>query len=137
MTDHPNVSRTWATFRVWGKHLNPDEVTYLMGMSPSASHKAGDKRGKSGIHKHGYWGITSQDRVSSRDLEIHLEWLVAQLESVQAQVVELNRNADTQADIFCFRETESVNAGIVFSPALMGRLAMLNLKLGLDIYFAF
>lgn len=137
ITGHHNVSRTWATFRVWGKHLEPEQITRLLGIIPTRAFKAGDKRGQSGIWKHGYWGITSQDNIDSRDLGVHLEWLLGQLEPKQAEVVELTHKPDIKADVFCFWELEAVNVGIEFSPEFMGRMARLNLKLGLDTYFAF
>jgi hypothetical protein len=70
-------------------------------------------------------------------LEEHIAWILDQVEPVHNQLRELMQHPGVSADLVCFWESESVNAGIVFSPAIMGRIAALNLTLGIDIYFAF
>jgi len=138
MMDTLDASRTGATFRVWGKDLDPDEVTAQLGITPSETFKAGDQRGKSkgAIWKEGHWEISSEDHVSSKVLETHIEWLLDQLEPVHVQFTNLLSTGGVSADIFCFWEFSTHNAGIILSPSLIRRLAKLNLELDLDIYFA-
>jgi Domain of unknown function (DUF4279) len=139
MTAHPAVTRTWATLRISGDRLDPDNVTTRLGIAPSRSHKAGDRHGEQGrmIWKHGQWSLTSQGVIESTDLELHIEWLLDRIEPMHEKLQEITQQPDVTADIFCFWESESVNAGIDLAPSLMGRVASLRLSLGLDIYFAF
>lgn len=139
MTAHPAVTRTWATFRIWAKSLDPEDVTLRLGIMPSDSFKAGDRRGKDGrnIWKHGRWSLTSQENVVSTELEAHIEWIFERIEPAREQLSELMQQPGVKADLFCFWESESINAGFAFSPTIMGRAAALNLTIGIDIYFAF
>lgn len=139
MSAHSGVTRTWATLRIWAKSLDPDTVTLRLGIGPSDSFKAGDHRGKDGrnIWKHGRWALTSQEIVVSTDLVKHIEWVLDQIEPVREHLRELMQQPGVRADLFCFWETESINPGIEFSPAVMERVAALNLPIGIDIYFAF
>jgi hypothetical protein len=69
-------------------------------------------------------------------LQEHIAWILDQVEPVHSQLRELMQHPGVSADLFCFWEAESVNAGVGFSPSIMGRLAALDLTLGIDIYFA-
>lgn len=139
MNAHPGVTRTWATLRIWAKSLDPDTVTLHLGISPSEAWKAGDRFGKDGrnTRKHGRWALTSQEQIVSTDLVAHIEWILEQVEPMHDQLRELMQQPGMHADLFCFWETESINPGIEFSPAVMERAAALNLTIGIDIYFAF
>lgn len=135
MSDNPNANRVYATLRLWGKALDPDRVTRLLHLTPSAYHRLGTPRGKKGIWPHAYWEIDSENQVVSTDLALHIEWLLNQIEPVQADFMAL-RATEIHADIFCFWESLTGHGGPVFSPLLLRRIAALNLTLGLDIYFA-
>lgn len=134
MIDNPNASRAFATLRMIGKDLDPDEVTERLGLNPTNSHKQGDVRGH-GTWPQGYWEITSQARVVSTDLALHIEWLLDQIEPVREEFISLI-SSGIRADMFCFWESQTGNGGPSFKPKLMARLANLDLELGLDIYFA-
>jgi hypothetical protein len=138
-SSHPSVTRTWATFRIWGKYLDPADVTSRLKITPSRSFKAGDPHGEQGVYqwKHGYWGLTSEERMSSTDLGEHLEWLLDQLEPIKHELQTLIQESDNRADLFCFWESESINPRLGLNPSILGRIAALNLRLDLDIYFAF
>jgi hypothetical protein len=135
MPKNENLSRTFATFRLIGKDLDPDAVTSLLGLEPTRMFRKGDRRGETKVWPHGYWGITSQGTVETTDLAVHIEWLLAQLEPVREQLTSVVRG-DVKADVNCFIESGTGHGGPTFSPQLLARIAALNLELGLDIYFA-
>lgn len=135
MPENPNTNRTHATLRLWGKHLDPDDVTRRLRCVPSEYHRLGDRRGKSGTWSHGYWALYSEHQVRSTDLALHLEWLLDHIEPVQSQLAALMAE-DIHADFFCFWESLTGHGGPNFSPALLRRLGAVGLELGLDIYFA-
>jgi len=133
--ENENVSRTFATFRLIGKDLDPDTATSLLGLNPTRMFRRGDKRGESKVWLHGYWEICSQDVVKTTDLAVHIEWLLEKLEPVREQLGSLIKG-EVKADIDCFFESLTGHGGPTFSPRLLARIASLNLELGLDIYFA-
>jgi hypothetical protein len=133
MGDNPNAKRTFATLRIWGKLLNPDDVTTRLRINPSEKHAFGDRRGNKGTWTQGYWGITSEGTVVSTDLAMHIAWLLDRIEPVRENFSALRTDA-VHADVFCFWESSTGNGGPRFPPHLLRRLADLSLELGLDIY---
>jgi hypothetical protein len=139
MPENANTSRTWATFRVWGRTLNPNDISRRLELVPSEAFKAGDPRGSSGNNgawRHGYWSLSSRDQLSSSDLQLHIEWLLDQLEPAREEIKTLILSSELQADIFCFWESATGHGGPVFSPAFLRYFASFELALGIDVYFA-
>ena len=136
MPENANASRTFATFQLWGKELEPDKVTKALGLTPFKSFKRGDQRTETKKWPHGYWGITSENEVSSTDLALHIEWLLDRLEPAGSQLKMIMAEPSVKSDISCFWESRTGHGGPSFGPKLLGRIAALNLELGLDIYFA-
>ncbi len=136
MPDNPNASRTWATLRIWGRDLDPDSVTALLGVVPSKSFRRGDQRNPRSVWPHGRWSLTSEGQMTSTDLEAHIQWLLDRIEPRGAGLAALREDASVKADVFCFWESATGHGGPEFSPALLSRLGALALPLGIDIYFA-
>ncbi len=134
MTEIVTASQTEATFRMSGNTVDPHEITAVLGIMPSKAFKAGDPRGKSAQWKHGQWSLSSEDHVSSTELQTHIEWLLDQLEPVQARIRSLLSKGDIEADIFCYWQFETFNAGLVLTAPLLKRLGDFNIDLDLDIY---
>ena len=135
MAENPNCQRTWATFRLGGTLLDPDEISTRLGIQPSHAHKRGDQRGHKGTWPKGIWTLTSEDQVQSTDLQQHIEWLLDQLEPVQPTIDMLVTGQHLEADVFCFWESATGQGGPMFSANFLERFARLHVDLGLDIYF--
>jgi hypothetical protein len=125
------ILRTYATLRLMGENLDPQRVTAQLGITPSQTHRAGERSKFGGVYPTGYWALTSKDALDTEDLEEHIDWLLRQVEPISVQWLE--QQAGVRADVFCFVEINS-GAGLPFSSTLLGRLAALNLLLDLDIY---
>ncbi len=136
MSDDTRSGRTWATLRILGEHLDPSDVTARLQIVPSRAFIKGDRRGTDGVWRHGYWGMTSQDKVQSMDLQLHIAWLLKQLEPVQVELKVLIAQEGIKADVFCFWEIATGNTGLVLSSETLGLLGKLNLELAVDIYLA-
>src|SRR5690349_13579475 len=102
MRENPNASRTWASFRIWGMERAPDEVSTCLNIIPSELHRIGDPHGKNKTWKHNSWHLTSEDQISSANLEVHISWLLDQLEPARAELLALLAEPNVQADIFCY-----------------------------------
>ena len=141
----PWKSRGWATLRLFMDSLIPEEVTARLGVEPSEWHRRGESvqysygeelewRGRP--WRSSSWRLCSERHVPTTDtaLELHIAWLLDQLGAAQAEGKFLAlHQEDVQADVFCFWEARG-NAGLTLSAEVMGRLAALDLTLGLDIY---
>ena len=99
-----------ASFRVFGKQLDPLTVTIALGLPPDLAHRAGEPRlhrsGKGrvveqGVYREGLWSMSSKPWVNSPVLSTHLEWLLDQLEPVRNHVRDL-LVAGHGVDFFCY-----------------------------------
>lgn len=124
----------YATLILKGMGLNPDEVTTFLGINPSMSFKCGDKRGVTGIWKHNFWSLSSQEQIGSNNLAIHLEWLMSQLEPVESNLSELLDRKDIEGEISCFWILPTDHEIFTISPALLSKISMLNLGFSVDVY---
>ena len=134
MPHNPNVGRTWATIRLTDADLDPADVTRRLGIEPTTAFRRGDAFGRGFARTLGSWELTSEGQVATNDLEEHLAWLLDRIEPTSGPFNAVRADG-IDADIFCFLETRG-HGGPTFSPHLMGRLAALELVLGLDIYCA-
>ncbi|HZS93431.1 MAG TPA: DUF4279 domain-containing protein [Chloroflexota bacterium] len=130
--ENGNCCTTWATFRMWGPEVNPDELTVLLGIKPTESRKVGDVRGKR-TFDFGMW-VLSTKGLGTTNLETHIQVLLDRLDATNTSVRELIASGKFKADIFCFWESPTRNGGPSFSPHLVARIATLGAPLGLDIH---
>lgn len=134
MPKNENTPRIYATFILRGKELDPQVVTEQLGIIPSRSFKRGDKRTEQKRWPHGFWGLTSDERIHSTDLASHIEWVTNQLEPVRQRLLELMDVKNIDAEISCFWILPTSHDGLSLSSELLERIASLGLKLNLDIY---
>jgi Domain of unknown function (DUF4279) len=128
-------SRTYAGLRIFSTELDPDAVNRSLGVEASHSHVTGDPVGRmGGRRKSGAWILSTEDRVTSKDLKRHVDWLLDAIEP-KAEAFTALIGAGAMADIFCYWESRSGHGGPDLSPRQMARLVRLNLSLGLDVYF--
>ena len=132
MPENPYLRRVWATLRIMGDDLDTDFITERLGLVPAHAHRRGEERVPGHQWSHGQWSLTSRDQLLPTDLEDHVAWILDRIEPVREQFLDIC-NGDVEADIFCFLECYGYG-GPEVSPVLIGRLARLDLKLGLDIY---
>jgi hypothetical protein len=135
MPHNPNVGQAFATLRLQADDLDPDQVTKSLGVTPSEAFRRGDPFGRGGLRRrHGHRALCSEGRVASNDLGEHIAWLLDLVEPASDALARL-RSQGVDADVFCYLESRA-QGGPEFSPTLKGRLALLNLALGIDIYCA-
>lgn len=135
MSDNLMLASVFATLRLYHDSLAPDEITQLLGITPTDSHRRGEVHGpRAQAWKQTHWSLTSQDQPIPRDLEPHIAWVLDKVEPVRTQLMMLIESG-VEADMFCFLSCYGMG-GPSLSPQLMGRLAALQLPLGLDIYGA-
>ena len=115
--------------------MDPDSVTRQLGIDPIYSHQRGDRRNpKAPPYKHGMWALRTKRILLTTDLEEHIVWILDRMEPVRAQFMGL-RVAGVSTDIFCFLEAVG-HGGPVFQPSTLGRIAALDLQLGIEVFYA-
>ena len=128
--------RSKVTLRIIGDNLSPDEITKLLGVSPTKSEKKGDvtigKVSKTQrVAKTGRWSIESNlpDEI---DVEIKINNLLDIVSNDNHVWSEINNKYKT--DIFCGLFMEAENRGFSLSVKTLNRLASLGIEVGFDIY---
>lgn len=119
--------------RIFGKALEPDEVTARLRIEPSYAHRPGEKHDRTGRPlPYGMWHLSSEHRVDPHELEEHISWILDQLEPVREAVQEFKSREGVQVDLYCLWEIEG-NGGVVFTPAVLARVVSMNLALGVKL----
>ncbi|WP_439449279.1 DUF4279 domain-containing protein [Stenotrophomonas sp. ATs4] len=126
-----------VTLRFFGDDLLPEEVSALLGVTPTASHHKGQefKGSHSGavrIARFGSWRLSAARR-EPEDLEAQIFEILDQLTDDLAVWQSLAR---FRPDLFCGLFMGSSNDGVSLSPRVLLALGERGIELGLDIYDA-
>ena len=129
------VSETQASLRFFGDDLNPNELTALLGGTPSTCTSKGDlirskTTGSERIAKTGSW-IVSAERREPGDLDAQIEELLSPLSKDLSIWRSLGRY---QPNLFVGLFMQESNEGIEINPHSLSSLAERGILLGLDIY---
>ncbi|SEF24340.1 DUF4279 domain-containing protein [Variovorax sp. NFACC27] len=131
-----NISRSVATLRVAGDALDPEEITRLLGRSPTRAYRKGDAiAAGSGtrIATFGHWQLHAKD-AEPEDVNRQVAELLARL-TQDLQVWSLIAR-QYRLDLFCGLFMREHNEGVSLSPATLHSLGQRSIKLDLDIYAA-
>ncbi len=99
--------RTFATFRVAGDNLVPDDLTAMLGIRPTLAYAKGqlysrgprspNLRGRTGV-----WSLRTDDEVQSRRLSDHIEWLLGKIAPNQEKLTRFIEQNALHAVMSCF-----------------------------------
>ena len=129
------IDHSVATLRFFGDDLVPDEITALLGASPTESCRKcqeliGSKTGIVRITKTGSWRLSAARR-EPEDLEAQIVEILGQLTQDLSVWESL---ANYQPDLFCGLFMGSSNDGLTLSAKVLLSLGQRGIALGLDIY---
>ena len=124
-----------ATLRLFGDDLIPEEVSALLGASPTEAHHKGEelvgrRTGNKRIAKTGSWHLQAARR-EPEDLEGQILEILKQLTPDLSKWTSLAR---FQPNLFCGLFMASSNDGTLLSPKALLALGERGIALGLDIY---
>lgn len=129
------IGKTVVALRVFGDHLDPTEITQLLGAEPSAVARKGDVRttssGASVVSRAGSWRLSVEDRTPG-DLNGQLLELFSMLTPDLSVWQELRRRY--KCDVFCGLFLDGANEGEQLDAEALSALGARGLALGLDIY---
>lgn len=136
MIENVEANGIYVRFFIRGKDIDPDEITKILGITPSYKFKPGDRHGENNqfIRKQGLWSITSGGQVQSTDLELHIEWVLSQLEDVKSQLESILSNNDVHAQISCVFNLFTLEWDDRLKPEMLRRIADLNILFGVSVY---
>jgi len=130
------ISRSAATLRISGDDLLADEITRLLGASPTHAQTKGDKivgktTGNVRIARFGMWRLQAP-KCEPEDLEWQISFIFDQLTNDLA--VWESFASRYKMDLFCGLFMECTNEGMEISPESLFVLASRGIKIGLDVY---
>jgi hypothetical protein len=130
--NYATCSETFATLRVFTGTLSPDDFTVRMGVEPSSTqNKQVRSKGRKDIAAG--WYLTSQNKVNSRDVRRHIDFLLDQV-ATKAEALTWIRAFGGTTDIVCYWVSASGQGGPSLWPKQMAALAMLDLEIWFDVY---
>jgi len=134
--DYPTCSYTHVWLRVMHEHLDPNEISLLLGLEPTSSQRAGDlayaKTGRR--RKYSGWFLESTGQIESRDSRDHFAWLLDRISSKGEQLRILKDRGYT-VDICCRWDSASGHGGPSMDPRQMIQLGALGADVWFDVYF--
>jgi ribosomal protein L19 len=124
-----------ASLRIQGNPLDPDEITLLLGGSPTLARKKDDrfisKSGRERVAKTGQWHITANCRIPG-DLDAQVEEILGGLS--QDLEIWAGLAKTYRMDLFCGFFMKESGEGIVVSPKTLKELGDRGIELQLDMY---
>ena len=121
--------------------LDPLTVTKSLRLPPEHQHRNGEPRlvwtrtGKvkdNGIYHGGQWSMSSKRHVDSPRLEMHLDWLLGQLEP-HAETIAAFQADGTRTDFFCYTLGTSPDPPSL-PRSIRDRAARLGIEIEIDHY---
>lgn len=135
-------TKAYASLRILGDALDPMVVTAALRLPPDIAHRKGEHRfhrtrgGKvveSGIPWWiGHWSMSSEKYVGSPRLEVHVAWILAEVEPKSAVLRDL-LDQGFIVDIFCFSSGSTALPPAV-PRSLRDRASAIGLTIGIDHY---
>lgn len=129
------LARSVASLRVFGDDLDPDEITRLLGHSPSESWRQGElqssRGGRTITRRCGAWFLKA-DPAEPEDFDGQVNSILGVLTSDVMSWSALTARFDV--DLFCGWFMGASNEGVTVSPSTMEKLGRFGIALSLDIY---
>ena len=126
-------TRTYATLRIFSKDIHPDEITNVLGVSPTSTRPIEPDSKYENRRIFHFWALTTEKVSDSVKNIEHIELILSALEG-KAENVEMLRNRGCDTDIFCYWDSTG-QGGPSVTVELMKRLIKYGLAVSWDIYF--
>lgn len=132
--DFKSCSRTYSTLSIYHSSADPHLITDILQIVPDRTNLAGEKLASKRISKNSGWFLSTLDKVDSKDLRAHLEYLLQIVIPKVEQIKELIAS-EYKLAIWCFWESANGNGGPIIDHELMKSLSLVPIDLYFDIYF--
>ncbi len=131
-----HVQRSVVTLRIGSDNLIPDEITNLLGATPTHTQVKGEKivgrkTGHVRIAKSGMWRLCATDR-EPEDMDGQIQEILNQTTSDLALCRRIAERHEI--DLFCGLFLGGSNEGMTISAQSLAALGERGIEMGLDIY---
>ena len=135
------IRRVHVEFDLTAHNLDPEEVSLAFKIKPSRSAKRGDERRNPrgtllSPHKEGWWQLSSEGKVRSKDINKHFEYLLKRLLPHKKTILGFVKAQAGETYFGVLWENTYLYAGtapMLSSQSIKG-MAELNASIGFDIY---
>ena len=132
---YPTCSRTHATLCIYlPDSINPSELTEKFGIQPSKTQIKGEVRSGRVRNWPTAWFLESKEKVESKEVRRHIDWLFEQLKGKSEVIRELQING-SEIHLYCFWESALGHGGPMLDSEILRKIASLNIGISFDIYF--
>lgn len=128
-----------ASVRIASESLDPLEVTKALRLPPDHAHRSGEpriQRRRDGSlrelapYRQGLWSMCSQRWVQAPELDVHIRWLLDQLEPRRVELQRLLAGG-AGAGIFCY-STDPGDEATPLPGSTLGRCVALSLPVEIE-----
>lgn len=127
------LARSAATLRISGDDLNPQELSKLLGATPTLACVKGEPRRPGGkvIARTGQWHLSAKD-TETADIDAQVAEILMQLPAD----LDVWRSLAThyQIDLFCGWFMNESNEGVEIAAETLSALGSRGIKLDVDLY---
>lgn len=124
----PEIS---TRFRLRGS-FDPDDITEVIGISPSRTWREGEARTPLLRWKKSGWSLVFGPE-RSVDLEAQIKRMLDTVEPIQERLRSARDRYNAEADVFCSADIDDRTPAILLGAETLSRLARLGVELGIDI----
>jgi hypothetical protein len=122
--------------RIYGKDLNPSDITKALNMEPTLVRKRGDIRGKNTSWEEGMWAYNgfpeSAGTKNWGSLEEGLTFTLEKLEPIRSKLETYKKNF--KVILWCGHFQSDLNSSFTLSPRMLQILGEFGVELFMDNY---
>ena len=132
---YPTCSWTHATLCIYlPNNGNPNELTEKLGIQPYRTQVKGEVRNDRVRNWPTAWFLESKEKVASKEVRRHIDWLLEQLEGKSEVIRELQTDG-SEIHLSCFWGSAVGHGGPMLDPEIIKKIASLNIGIAFDICF--
>ncbi len=133
------IQRVHVEFILSRFDLDPDEVSLALKIKPTRSARRGDERRNHrgtllSHHKEGWWELSSEGEVESKEINEHFEYLLKRLLPHKETILSFAQGGETYFDVLWETAYFHGGNGPLLSNQNIKGMAELNASIGFDIY---
>jgi ribosomal protein L19 len=130
------VKKSVVTLRIYGDDLVPQEITKMLGVSPTHAETKGQeivgrKTGKIRVAKSGMWRLCASDR-KPEDINDQIREILSQMSADVGVWQSITKKY--RVNLFCGVFMSETNDGLAISPLSLAALGARGVELWFDIY---
>lgn len=136
-----HIGRVQVDFYLLARNLDPDAISQITGLKPDRTARLGDERRnyKGEVvspHDEGLWMIGSKGRIESKDINDHINSLLAMLLPHKATFLQIitDMEGETFFDVLWTSNYLYAGSGPVISREALQGMSDLGASIGFDIY---